>query len=131
MPSGLAPATRDTLSSLARSTPGLELLLLHGSRARSEAHAGSDWDFGYLGGERLDMAGLLAGLVETLEDDRVDLADLAAASGLLRYRVARDGVLLFESAPGLNDQFRFDAVGFWCDAQPLLQPAYQATLERL
>ena len=74
---------------------------------------------------------MLAGLVETLHDDRIDLADLATASGLLRYRAARDGLVLFESRSGLGEQFRFEAVGFWCDVQPLLQPAYQAVLDRL
>ena len=35
----------------------------------------------------------------------------------------RDTEVLFESRPGLGGQFRLDALGFWCDAQPLLQPA--------
>ncbi len=131
MTSALPPITRDALAGLAYATPGLDLLLLHGSRARGGARAGSDWDFGYLGGNRLDAATLLAGLVEALHDDRIDLADLATAGGLLRFRAARDGEVLFESRPGLGEQFRLEAVGFWCDAQPLLQPGYQSVLDRL
>ena len=77
------------------------------------------------------MATLLAGLVETLHDDHIDLTDLATAGGLLRYRAARDGEVLFESRPGLGEQFRFEAVGFWCDVQPLLQRGYQSVLDRL
>ena len=131
MTSGPLSSTRDALAGLARATPGLDLLLLHGSRARDGARAGSDWDFGYLGDSRLDVFALLGGLVETLHDDRVDLVNLATAGGLLRYRAARDGEVLFESRPGLGGQFRLDAVGFWCDAQPLLQPGYQSVLDRL
>lgn len=131
MSSGMSTATRSALTGLARATPGLDLLLLHGSRARDVAHAGSDWDFGYLGSSGLDVAALLAGIVETLHDDRVDLADLATASGLLRYRAARDGVMLFESRARLGEQFRLDAIGFWCDAQPILQRGYHAVLKGL
>ncbi|HTY50147.1 MAG TPA: nucleotidyltransferase domain-containing protein [Steroidobacteraceae bacterium] len=131
MTSGLPPITRDALADRAQATPGLDLLLLHGSRARGGASAGSDWDFGYLGDERLDAAVLLAGLVDTLHDDRIDLANLATAGALLRYHAARDGEVLFESRPGLSGQFRLAAIGFWCDAQPLLQPGYQAVLDRL
>lgn len=131
MASDIPEATQSALHGLARSAPDLDLLLLHGSRARGETHAGSDWDFGYLGGAELDVAGLLAAIVETLHDDRVDLVNLATGSGLLRYRAARDGVILFESMPGLGEQFRLDAVGFWCDAQPVLQRGYRAVLEGL
>lgn len=99
--------------------------------ARGESRAQSDWDFGYVGGPQLDVAGLLAGIVEVIHDDRVDLVDLTTAGGLLRYRSARDGVVLFESRPRLGEQFRLDAAGFWCDAGPLLQQGYRAVLERI
>jgi predicted nucleotidyltransferase len=131
MTSGISVATRNALQALARATPDLDLLLLHGSRARGDMHAGSDWDFAYLGGARLDVAALLAAIVEAIHDDRLDLADLAKAGGLLRYRAARDGIVLFESRPRLAEQFRLDAVGFWCDAQPVLQRGYRAVLEGL
>ncbi|HEX5047600.1 MAG TPA: HepT-like ribonuclease domain-containing protein [Gammaproteobacteria bacterium] len=88
MTSGISVATRNALQALARATPDLDLLLLHGSRARGDVHAGSDWDFAYLGGARLDVAALLAAIVEAIHDDRLDLADLATAGGLLRYRAA-------------------------------------------
>ena len=32
------------LTRIAAAAPGLQMLLLHGSRARNEAHAHSDWD---------------------------------------------------------------------------------------
>ena len=130
MKSAGPPLTREALPALGRATPGLDLLLLHGSRARGTAHVGSDWDLGFLGDHRLDVVTLLAAMVETLHDDRIYLADLAAAGGLLRYRVARDGELLFESRAGRGDEFRLEAVGFWCDAQPVLQPGYQSVLNR-
>jgi predicted nucleotidyltransferase len=62
-----------TLVEAARATPGLELLLLFGSRARGDAHAASDWDFGYIASPEVDSPGLLARIVEAVGSDRVDL----------------------------------------------------------
>lgn len=116
---------------VARSTAGLELLVLFGSRARGDDRAGADWDVGYLARDDADVPGLLAALVEALGSDRVDLADLGRASGLLRYRAARDGRLLFEATPDGFDRFRLDAVRFWCDVAPLPERGYADVLEVL
>ncbi len=116
---------------LAHSTPGLDLLILFGSRARGDARSGADWDFGFLARDGADVPGLLAGLIEAVGNDRVDLADLARASGLLRYRAARDGRLLFESSRGRYDRFRLEAIRFWCDVGPMLQRGYDEVLEAL
>lgn len=123
--------TLDRVRDVASRTPGLELLVLFGSRARGEEHARSDWDFGYLGGHTLDVAALLAALVETVGSDRLDLVDLARASGLLRYRAARDGVALFESRPRIMESFCLDAADFWCDAEPILRRGYDDVLADL
>ena len=105
--------------------------MLFGSRARGDAHARSDWDFGYLGDGTLDVPALLAALVETVGHDRVDLVDLARASGLLRYRAARDGQLLYESQPRVMESFCLDAADFWCDAEPVLRRGYEDVLPEL
>jgi predicted nucleotidyltransferase len=116
---------------IAEQTPGVRLLVLFGSRARGDAHARSDWDFGYLAGPDLDVDALRARLVDTLATDSVDLADLERASGLLRYRAARDGRVVFESPAGTGDRFRLEAATFWCDAAPVLQRGYDRVLEEL
>jgi predicted nucleotidyltransferase len=110
---------------------GLRLLVLHGSRARGTAHGLSDWDFAYLSDADFDPDALLARLSEELASDSVDLADLSRASGLLRFKVAGDGLLLFERDPGLFDRFRLDAITAWCDMEPILGRAYEAQLTRL
>jgi predicted nucleotidyltransferase len=121
----------DRVRDVASRTPGLELLLLFGSRARGDAHARSDWDFGYVAASTLEVAELLAALVETVGSDRLDLVDLARASGLLRYRAARDGVALFESRPRTMETFCLDAADFWCDAEPILRRGYDDLLADL
>jgi predicted nucleotidyltransferase len=122
------------LERLAKALPGMRglcALVLFGSRARDDAHARSDWDFGYLGTPGLDAEGLLATLVTLVGSDRVDLVDLQRAGGLLRYRAALDGQVIVESAPGVVDAFRLEAVRFWCDAEPVLRRGYAQVLAGL
>ena len=107
------------------------MLILYGSRARGDAGRRADWDFGYLAEEAADVPGLLAALVETLGDDNVDLVDLDHASGLLRFRSACDGVLVYESELGVFDRYRLEAASFWCENSAALERGYAATLEAL
>lgn len=107
------------------------MLVLHGSRARGDAHAGSDWDFGYLGAADLDRTGLAVALADALGTDAVDVADLARSSAVLRWHVARDGAVLFEDASQPWFDFRRDAVDFWCDAGPVIRAAQIALLAGL
>src|SRR5437762_11382645 len=116
---------------LAREFLGLDLVLLFGSRARGDAHPGSDWDLGYLAGADFDAEDFLARLVLLLGTDQIDLVNLRWTNGLLRYRAAAEGRLLFESTPGVFDRFWFEAVSFWCDAEPILQQGYEGILQGL
>ena len=120
----------ETIRVLAAQQPGLHALVLFGSRARGDADATSDWDFGYLADRAFDSAALLAAIVHALGTEDVDLVDLATASGLLRFRAARDGRLLWGDER-LIEHFRLEAASFWCDAEPVLRSAYDAVLARL
>ena len=119
------------LPAVAARQRGLTLLVLFGSRARGDAVPSADWDFGFLADGSVDPLTLMAALDEAVGSDRVDLVDLARASGLLRYRAAREGVLVYEAAAGIFDRFRFEAARFWYDAEPVLRPGYDAVLDRL
>jgi predicted nucleotidyltransferase len=121
----------DRIGAALSAHPGLRLLVLHGSRARGDVHPGSDWDFAYLATSALDPGLLYADLALALGTDRVDLANLDTAGGLLRYRAARDGRVVHEAEPGLFDRFWFDAVSFWCDAGPILERGYETVLKGL
>jgi predicted nucleotidyltransferase len=117
-----------TVARVAEPMPGLRLLVLHGSRARGDAHALSDWDFAYEADGAFDPDALLAVLADTLEADEIDLVDLTRAGALLRHRVARDGVVLIEKPAGRFMDFRLDAVRTWCDLAPVLEPLYEQVL---
>ncbi len=116
---------------LARESPGLELLVLFGSRARGESHPGSDWDFGYLATVELDPDALLARLVLLLGTDRIDLVNLERTNGLLRFRVASEGQTLFESNDSSFERFAFEAISFWCDMGPIIRQGYEEILQGL
>ena len=107
------------------------MLVLHGSRGRGDAHAASDWDFGYDADAGFDPDGFLAVLADALKSDRIDLVDLNRAGALLRHRVARDGVVLFEREPGSFMRYWLGAVDTWCDLAPVLEPLYAEALDRL
>ena len=116
---------------VAQAFPGLDALILYGSRARGDATPNSDWDLGYLASGELDTRELHSRIVEVLGDDRVDLVDLARASGQLRYRAAGDGRTIFERTPGSVERFRLWAITYWLDMAPVVRAEYEARLEKL
>ncbi|WP_414710836.1 nucleotidyltransferase domain-containing protein [Pseudonocardia sp.] len=94
-PVDLLPVTAGELATALGDPPateGVRLLVLHGSRARNDHRADSDWDFGVLADDQVDTVALWAELTAILGTDLVDLADLRRSGALLRYRAARDGV---------------------------------------
>lgn len=119
-----------SLAPIAADVPGLRLLLLFGSRAQGRSHEGSDWDFGYLGDRELEPEALHRAVIVHLRTERVDLVNLVSASGLLRYRAAAQGRVIY-GQPGEHQRFWLEAVGFWCDVEPVLRRGYERVLERL
>ncbi|MGH3943195.1 MAG: hypothetical protein ACRDTG_32145 [Pseudonocardiaceae bacterium] len=61
----------------------------------------------------------------------ISLVDLAKTSALLRYRTARDGVLLLEREPNTFLEFRLEATRFWCDVEPVVRAAHDDVLGML
>jgi hypothetical protein len=118
-------------NALRRDFPSLRLLLLHGSRARGDERADSDWDFAYLGDEGLDELGLRSFLARAVRSESIDVVDLSRASGLLRFRAARDGLLLHERQAGVYEDFVLASARFWFDVEPVLKGAYKSVLEGL
>jgi predicted nucleotidyltransferase len=123
-------ALRD-ISEVCRRHFGLQLAVVFGSRARGDASAASDWDVAYRADDRLDREALLLDLIRALDTDRVDLVDLERAGGLVRFRAARDGRVVFEAAPDAFARFWLEAVDFWCDAGPVIRAGYEDVLAEL
>lgn len=123
-PSGLAASIAE--EPVVRET---DLLVLYGSRARGDDVPSSDWDVGYLGA--VDPAALVDTVSRLLGTDAVDVVDLSRASALLRFRAARDGIVLYEDQPERFLAFQDDAVRFWCDAGPVIRAAQAEVLAEL
>jgi predicted nucleotidyltransferase len=121
----------ETFAAIGARHPHLRLLVLFGSRARGDAHERSDWDLGYLAEAGLDGDALLLDLVNALSTDRIDVVDLARAGAQIGFRAATDARVLYEAEAGLFGRFWMEAVGFWCDIEPLLRAGYADVLARL
>jgi predicted nucleotidyltransferase len=125
------PSSLPNVDELRRRFPQLRMLVMHGSRARGDAHEQSDWDFGYLASAGFDELGLRAALSAALATDAIDLADLDRAGGVLRYAAARDGQPLLEQSPGEFERFSLAAIRFWLDVEPIFRVSHAALLEQL
>ena len=131
MSTATAPPELAELARLSEAAPGLDLLILFGSRARGDAREGSDWDLGYLAAEPFDPDGFRVEVTHALGTERVDLVDLRRANGLLRYRAAADAQVIFDRDGERFYQFWFEAVTFWLDIKDIVRPAYEALLEEM
>ena len=81
-------------------------------------------------GDDVDRGAVSPAVVRAVGSEQVDLADLERAGALLRYRVARDGVLL-AGEPAEFLAFRQEAVRYWCDAGPVIRAALDDVLAGL
>ena len=118
----------EAISEAARGA-GIKMLVLFGSRVSGRVHPHSDWDFGYLSGERGNIELLRTRMAQLLATDRIDPVNLARGSALLRMQVGTEGRLIFESEPGLFVRFQDEVALFWCDVEPVLSHVYAHILE--
>jgi len=98
---------------------GLKLVLLFGSIARGKVHEKSDIDLAFLFDEPVDILGLTNKVTRFLQSDRVDVVDLKRASPLLKFCAAKEGVVLYERAPGLFNNFYSLAFRRYVDTKKL------------
>jgi hypothetical protein len=104
------PATERLRRALAELS-GVRLAFLFGSRARGRARADSDFDVAVLVGEErtqerdADLRRILSRLGREVSSAHLDVVLLNDAPPLLRHRVLRDGLLLFERRPGERARF--------------------------
>jgi len=85
----------------------VQLAIVFGSIARHTAHEGSDVDVGvvFRGEVSLSEELALQARLERVVGRAVDIVRLDEADLLLRYRVARDGAVVFSSPPHMAPRF--------------------------
>lgn len=109
---------QSTIPQVLTQVPYLKLLVLFGSRARGDNFPSSDWDFALLFDEKLRQqyepgrgwncyrsCSVLQQIL-SLGDDEMDWIDLKNASELLAHEIAQDGVVIYESEPGVFQEFQ-------------------------
>ena len=134
-PPDLQPAR--IVAALGDAAEAVELLVLFGSSGRAAGDVRPvkrlprDVDLGVRYRDdtsvrqRWRVEGALRRHLRPLDRREVDVIDLASAPPLLRFEVARDGKLLYESRPYLWADFRARAMVDWWDWAP-----YQRRMDR-
>lgn len=125
------PTLEALRESLAR-VPTLRLAVVFGSFARGEAKGHSDLDLAVLpAADDSDDLWDVQVAVSNAVPRSVDLVDLRRAPPLLRFEIARDGVVLVEDREGEWLRFREQAMLDWWDWAPYARRFHQLAAQRL
>jgi predicted nucleotidyltransferase len=116
----------------ARTLPAVQLAVLFGSVARGENRDRSDVDLGvWLEPDTLDQRVEVEAELGRAAGRPVDVIVLNQAPPLLRFEIARDGVLLLERREGMWTDFKARAMIDWWDWGPTARMIEAAAIERL
>ncbi len=120
----------DALRSALEADPAVQLAVLFGSAARGALTRRSDLDIGVTGVPPSRLPALAVTLARAAGRE-VDLIPLDSTPPLLRFEIARGGVLLLERSPNLWSDFRARAMVDWWDWAPLARRFAAAAMARL
>ena len=109
----------------------VRLAVVFGSAARDAEQSGSDLDVGVIVEPNSDPRPPLDVVLSRATGRPVDLVHLDAAPPLLRFEVARDGVVLVERIPHAWADFRARAMTDWWDWAPTARMLHAAAASRL
>jgi len=123
----------DRLRQSVASLPEVRLAVLFGSTARGKAGPRSDVDLGVLLDPDTPDARLRVEteLGRAVGDRSVDVIFLKEAPPLLRFEIAKEGVVLHQDRDGLWTDFKTRAMLDWYDWEPIARRIEEALIERL
>ena len=119
------------LASALTADPDVQLAVVFGSAARGTPPRRSDLDIGVMGLRSTPRLAALAVTLARTAGREVDLIQLETAPPLLRFEIARDGVVLLERAPHLWSDFQARAMVDWWEWAPLARRFAAAAMARL
>lgn len=103
---------------------GIELAVVHGSRARGGNRPHSDLDVGILASDMCPVSyrvmGIIASDLANVLSMEVDVSDLSTPDAIFRYEVARCAQPIFERNPGAFADFLAKAMIDYSDIQRFL-----------
>ena len=122
----------DRLRQCVASLPEVKLAVLFGSTARGQAGPRSDVDLGVLlEPDTPDVRSRVESELWRATDRTLDLIFLDKAPPLLRFEIARDGVLLHQEQDHLWTDFKTRAMLDWWDWAPYARMFTEAAVRRL
>lgn len=126
---GLLERLRQTVASL----PEVRMAVLFGSTARGKAGPRSDVDVGVLlDPDTLDARSRIEIEIGKAVGNRdVHMVFLKEAPPLLRFEIAKDGVVLRQDQDGLWTDFKTRAMLDWWDWEPIASRIEEALIARL
>lgn len=124
------PGTRDTLAEALAAETNVRLAVLFGSEARGEAGVDSDLDVAVVGPDASALPSLALALTRAM-GRTVDLVAMHTAPPLLRFQIAREGVVLVERQPYLWSDVKARAMVDWWDWAPTARLFSAAAAARL
>lgn len=117
------PALRSRIGEILASA-GIDLAVVHGSRARRVARPDSDLDVGILAADARPLSyrvmGAIALDLTNVLGIEVDVADLSTPDAIFRYEVARCAQPIFERRPGAFADFLAKAMIDYSDIRRFL-----------
>jgi hypothetical protein len=111
--------------------PQVRLAILFGSTARGSASRSSDLDVGLIVTGSVVDRDVAHRALRRAAGDALDLVDLTTAPPLLRFEIARDGVVLAEAETGAWADFKAHAMIDWWDFAPTARMIAAAAAARL
>jgi uncharacterized protein len=122
----------DRLRQCVASIPEVKLAVLFGSTARGQARPRSDVDLGVLlEPDTPEARSRVESELWRVTDRTLDVIYLDKAPPLLRFEIARDGVLLHQEKDHLWTDFKTRAMLDWWDWEPIAKRIEEALIRRL
>ncbi len=130
MPASLSSDSLARIREALEDVPGVAAAWVFGSVARGTARADSDIDFGVLLTERgaekrvePRWLGDLASRLETATGRTVDLVMVEAQGPILRHRILKEGLLVFDANRERRIDFESDTTSRYLDFAPTFERA--------
>ena len=121
----------ENLTRVLKEMSGVRLAVLFGSTARRTEGSDSDIDIGVSMEGRADLPLTLRVALERAAGRPVDLVWLDGAPPLLRFEIARDGLVLFAREAHTWAEFRAHAMIDWWDWAPTARMMHEVMAARL
>lgn len=115
-------------------TYGLTMVLLFGSRVTGKTHSHSDTDLAYLANRQLTLSeegAMLTELMPLMKSKFIDLVDIRHAPPLLKKQIARNHIVLHQTAEKSGSDFIAQAFREYEETRSLREALHEYLTKRI